>query len=123
MNAHSIAFASCIAIAMVAAPAQAGQREIHVNGERLNDFGLVLIDIVNCGSPVPSGRYWIDWARRTWGYQGSRNAAPLPDCAQARAAAPAAGGRARAWEDRVHESLRARGGRCNVDIVVNPVYQ
>jgi hypothetical protein len=121
MNVRTVTFALWLGISTSAV--QAGQREIEVNGEKLNEFGLALLDIVNCGSPVPNGRYWIDWTRRTWGYQGTRTAAPLPDCAQPRAAAMVPGQRAGSWEDRMHEGLCARGGRCDVDIVINPVYR
>lgn len=111
------------------AQAQSGQREVFVNGEHMNALELVVLDAMNCGQSVPSGRYWINWVTRTWGYEGVRKASPLPDCAQA--AQPRqqtrqqarSGGSGGHWEDRVHESLCVRNGHCGVDIVINPVYQ
>lgn len=107
------------------AQAQSGQRNVVVNGERLNFAGLVVLDIVNCGQPVPSGRYWINWITQTWGYEGSNRSGPLPDCTRsARQVQQAQGGRSGgSWEDRTHERLCIRNGHCGVDIVVNPVYQ
>lgn len=127
MPAFRIALALCIGAAAAAGPvhAQSGPRNVVINGERMSPFGLALADTVNCGQPVPDGRYWINWATRSWGHEGSRTAAPLPDCARAGALAPRAqaGGRGGSWEDRTHENLCLRGGRCDVDIVINPVYQ
>ena len=108
------------------AEAQSGPRNVYVNGEHLNVAGLVIVDIMNCGQPVPSGRYWINWDTQTWGYEGRAKSSPLPDCTQ-RAAQPqpARNGNASGGyrEDRLHESLCIRNGHCGVDIVVNPVYQ
>lgn len=129
MNAIRAAAALCIAAAVSAQPALAQSgRDVRINGQHMNAFGLALLDVMNCGQPVPDGRYWIDWNARTWGYEGSRASAPLPDCSDA--AAPArqggrahGGGRGGSWEDRTHEDLCIRGGRCDVDIVINPVYR
>lgn len=112
----------------VAGHAQSGQRNVYVNGEYMNTLGLVVLDAMNCGQAVPSGRYWINWDRQTWGYEGRAKSSPLPDCTQ-RAGLPQQARQAQSgrsggsWEDRVHENLCARNGHCGVDIVVNPAYQ
>ena len=105
------------------AQAQAGQRNIHVNGEHLNLAGMVVLDIMNCGQPVPSGRYWINWNNQTWGYEGRATASPLPDCTQSAGRPQQARSGGGQWEDRMHRNLCMRNGRCDVDIVINPVYQ
>lgn len=60
--------------------AQAEDRLIFVNGEQLNAGGLVFLDALNCGEPVPEGNYWLDLENRQWGFVGVEGREPLPDC-------------------------------------------
>jgi hypothetical protein len=73
---------------------------------------VVALDSLNCGAPVPSGRYWVNWQTRAWGYEGGPRQGWLPDCRR-QANAPA--GR-RFIEDRVFE-------RYGVDMIHMPTYR
>ena len=50
--------------------AQQGSRHVIVNGTLMNNAQLMLLDGLNCGSPVPDGRYWLNTQTGAWGYQG-----------------------------------------------------
>lgn len=60
--------------------APAETRVVIVNGELLDERGLALVDELNCGEPVANGIYWLDFDNRVWGYVGSDDQYPLPDC-------------------------------------------
>ncbi len=50
--------------------AQQMPRQVIVNGAVMNRAQLNLLDTLNCGSPVPDGRYWLNTQTGAWGYQG-----------------------------------------------------
>jgi hypothetical protein len=114
-----------LALALVAGVFAAGPgeaqsigRSIHVNGQRMNPAQIALLDGINCGTAVPSGRYWVNWATRAWGHEGGPRQGWLPDCrraAQAQAPAQAPSSK-RYIEDRVFE-------RYGVDMIHMPVYR
>lgn len=60
--------------------AQAQQRFIVLNGQRLSDAEIAMFDRVNCGNPVPNGNYWLNFERREWGYVGMPGTNALPEC-------------------------------------------
>jgi hypothetical protein len=88
-------------------------RSIHLNGQRLAPAEIAALDALNCGDPVPSGRYWVNWTARTWGYEGGPRQGWLPNCQRQTAAAPAP---KRYIEDRVFE-------RYGVDMIHMPTYR
>jgi hypothetical protein len=93
------------------------QRHIVLNGQYLDALNVAALDYLNCGRPVPNGRYWVNWVQRTWGYEGGPAQGRLQDCTRgARQSAPARGGSSRYVEDRIFE-------RSGVSIIQNPVYQ
>jgi hypothetical protein len=107
------------AIALAAALLFAGQseaapnaRSIYVNGQHMGPANMVVLDRLNCGETVPSGRYWVNWVTRAWGYEGGPQQGWLPDC-QRQAKAPAS---KRYIEDRVFE-------RYGVDMIHMPTYR
>lgn len=61
-----------LSLALVAAPLPAQQtpRFVIVNGVLMNAAQLTILDSLNCGSPVPDGRYWLNTQTGAWGYQG-----------------------------------------------------
>lgn len=63
--------ALCAALA-ASLPTQAQQRfrQVVVNGALMNQGQLMVLDALNCGSPVPNGRYWLNIQTGAWGYQG-----------------------------------------------------
>ena len=108
-----------VALALAVGLLAAGQseaapnaRSIHLNGQRLGPAEIAALDSLNCGDPVPSGRYWVNWAARTWGYEGGPRQGWLPNC-QRQATAPAP---KRFIEDRVFE-------RYGVDMIHMPTYR
>ena len=52
--------------------AQQMPRQVIVNGAVMNRAQLMILDGLNCGSPVPDGRYWLNTQTGAWGYQGGR---------------------------------------------------
>jgi hypothetical protein len=50
--------------------AQQMPRQVIVNGAMMNEAQLRLLDTLNCASPVPDGRYWLNTQTGAWGYQG-----------------------------------------------------
>ena len=50
--------------------AQQISRQVIVNGAEMNRAQLMVLDALNCGSPVPDGRYWLNTQTGAWGYQG-----------------------------------------------------
>ena len=61
----SVAIAACLPVL-----AQQMSRQVIVNGAWMNKAQLVVLDALNCGSPVPDGRYWLNTQTAAWGYQG-----------------------------------------------------
>lgn len=61
----SAALAACLPVL-----AQQMSRQVIVNGAWMNKAQLVVLDALNCGSPVPDGRYWLNTQTAAWGYQG-----------------------------------------------------
>lgn len=57
--------------------AQYSTREVIVNGALTNAAELSILDALNCGSPVPNGRYWLNVNTGAWGYQGGPQAGVL----------------------------------------------
>jgi hypothetical protein len=93
------------------------QRHIVLNGQYLDALNVAALDYLNCGRPVPNGRYWVNWVHRTWGYEGGPAQGRLQDCTRgAGPRAPAQAGSGRYVEDRIFE-------RSGVSIIQNPVYQ
>jgi hypothetical protein len=101
--------------------AQSGARTIYLNGQRMGPAEIAALDAINCGTSVPSGRYWVNFATRAWGYEGGPRQGWLPDCRRA-AQAPPSGRYTQAppsrgyIEDRVFE-------RYGVDMIHMPVYR
>ena len=56
------------------------QRHIVLNGQYLDALNVAALDYLNCGRPVPNGRYWVNWVQRTWGYEGGPAQGRLQDC-------------------------------------------
>jgi hypothetical protein len=52
-----------------AGSAQAYQREVYVNGQRLSSTELEQIDL-QFGACLADGRYWLDADTGRWGYEG-----------------------------------------------------
>lgn len=50
--------------------AQQMSRQVIVNGAVMNGAQLMVLDTLNCGSPVPDGRYWLNTQTGAWGFQG-----------------------------------------------------
>lgn len=46
-------------------------RNVYVNGERQNAFGVAAFD-QQTGWYLPDGRYWTNWTSGDWGVEGSR---------------------------------------------------
>lgn len=49
------------------------ERYVIVNGERMNDGQIALLEQVHCG-PFPNGNYWLDTNSGLWGYAGNAQA-------------------------------------------------
>jgi hypothetical protein len=49
------------------------ERYVIVNGERMNDGQIALLEQVHCG-PIPNGNYWLDTDSGLWGYAGNAQA-------------------------------------------------
>ena len=93
------------------------QRNIVLNGQHLDALNVVALDYLNCGRPVPDGRYWVNWITRTWGYEGGPAQGRVETCT--RGANPTnarPSGSSRYIEDRIFE-------RSGVSIIQNPVYR
>jgi hypothetical protein len=112
---RSTLVAVAFAVGLVAAgqsEASLNARSIHVNGQRMGPAEIAALDHLNCGEAVPSGRYWVNWGTRAWGYEGGRRQGWLPNCQrQATARTPK-----RFVEDRVFE-------RHGVDMIHMPTYR
>lgn len=115
-----------IAIALAAsspANAQSPDRLVVVNGAVMNDTELLVLDTLNCGVPVPNGRYWLNTNTGAWGFQGGpRQGIIGAACRQATYSTPGQpanhGG---TWEDRMIGNGTRNWGE--TPIIVNPVYQ
>ena len=46
-----------------------GERRVVVNGVRLNNAQIQILDQWNCG-PIPNGEYWLNLNTGIWGYAG-----------------------------------------------------
>ena len=64
------AVAVCLAIAVIAVPAQAQQRYVVVNGVLMTPQDLYVLDRL-AGYYVPNGNYWLDPNSGVWGYAGN----------------------------------------------------
>lgn len=113
INGALIALA--LVLGVVAAPqseAAPEGRSIYLNGQRMGPAEIAVLDRVNCGEAVPSGRYWVNWSTRAWGYEGGPRQGWLPNCRR-EAKAPSS---PRYIEDRVFE-------RYGVDMIHMPTYR
>jgi len=103
--------------------AQANGRNVVVNGAQMDATQLLALDLANCGSPVPDGRYWLNVNTGAWGYQGGPQQGIIGD--QCRAAANAGSHQSDnpegTWEDRMTGDGAPNWG--NTPVIVNPVYQ
>lgn len=116
MNCSTVAAMALAAALLTAGQSEAAPyaRSIYVNGQPMGPANMVVLDSLNCGQTVPSGRYWVNWVTRAWGYEGGAQQGWLPHCQrQVRASAPAS---KRYIEDRVFE-------RYGVDMIHIPSYQ
>jgi len=113
-NCSTLAAIALAAALLFAGQSEAAQnaRSIYVNGHPMGPANMVVLDRLNCGETVPSGRYWVNWVTRAWGYEGGLQQGWLPDC-QHQAKAPAS---KRYIEDRVFE-------RYGVDMIHMPTYR
>ena len=64
------AIAVCLAISLTAAPAEAQQRYVVVNGVLMTAQDLYVLDRL-AGYYVPNGNYWLDPNTGIWGYAGN----------------------------------------------------
>jgi hypothetical protein len=110
--AAAVMFAAAL---VVSAKSMAADRTIFINGARMNAIEVAAIDYLNCGSPVPNGRYWVNWSDRAWGYEGGAQQGYLPDC-NAQASEDSGGSQSGYWEDRMFENY-------GLDTIQNPIYQ
>src|SRR5262247_3708301 len=114
------------ALAIIVAGTSARAAEVVVNGEAITLLEQIVLTSWNCGNEVPEGRYWLDYASGTMGFENGPAAGVLP-CypLAAQAQAPSTAPRPEAkdtdgsdspyWEDRM-----CAMGACGV--VINPVY-
>lgn len=70
-NIIGILTALLVAVAVIsaAAPSQAQQRFVVINGELLSPQQLYVLDQL-VGGYVPNGAYWVDTNSGIWGYAG-----------------------------------------------------
>ena len=61
--------------------AQQASRFVVVNGQLLTPPQLAQLDHTNCNTPVPDGRYWINWQTLYWGFEDGPKEGMLGDCA------------------------------------------
>ena len=60
----------CMAAALCSSVGAAhAQRQVIINGLRLNETQIAWLELRNC-APVPNGRYWLDLRTGAWGYPG-----------------------------------------------------
>ncbi len=64
------AMAMCLAVAVSAAPAEAQQRYVVINGILMTPQDLYVLDQL-AGYYVPNGNYWLDPNTGVWGYAGN----------------------------------------------------
>ncbi len=64
------AMAMCLAVAVSAAPAEAQQRYVVINGVLMTPQDLYVLDQL-AGYYVPNGNYWLDPNTGVWGYAGN----------------------------------------------------
>jgi hypothetical protein len=118
LSSKSKALLGAVACALIlSTEANAAGREIYVNGQRLNAVEIFALDLLNCGSAVPNGRYWINWVTRAWGFEGGPQQDFLPQCEQqAETSSGHGSGSGGFWEDRMFELS-------GISTVQNPVYR
>jgi hypothetical protein len=101
---------------------------IMVNGEIINQQGLIVLQMWNCGDKVHEGRYWLDYETGMVGIENGPAlgilpcypyAAALPDRSSASADrdSGSTNGSDSPWEDRM-----CAMGVCE-GVIINPVYQ
>jgi hypothetical protein len=105
-----LALATAMLLGTSLSQASQDSRQIYINGERLDAFGMSLVDQLNCDAPVPNGRYWLNFITGEWGYQGGPTQGVIGNC---RTAQPQSD--RRYVEDRIFEQSGA-------SIIQNPVY-
>ena len=70
---HTVALAGALIALSGGAQAQMGYHEyrhIHVNGDHLNAQQVLELDRT-LGYQVPSGFYWVNFQKGSWGYEGN----------------------------------------------------
>jgi hypothetical protein len=115
------------AITLTASPpvfAQTPSRYVIVNNAVMNDAQLLVLDALNCSTPVPDGRYWLNVNTGAWGFQGGPQQGVIgAQCRQARSAPPRKSGNCQgSWEDRMANCYGVRSWG-DTRIYRSPVYQ
>ncbi len=73
MNTRYIATVCIFLADMLFTSTVQAERYVIVNGERMNDGQIALLEQVHCG-PIPNGNYWLDTDSGLWGYAGNAQA-------------------------------------------------
>jgi hypothetical protein len=82
-----------LALALFAADARAQSRNVHVNGQRMNDAQVLALARRSC-SDIPDGAYWLNLNTGAWGYAGNARVQGVFGDACGRGAVPGAGANA-----------------------------
>lgn len=67
---HSALAAIAALAALLSSAAQAWQRHVLVNGQRMTLQQLRMLDAAQC-TTIPNGAYWLNLQTGAWGYAGS----------------------------------------------------
>lgn len=59
-----------IVLALLTTPALAQSRFVFVNGQRMTDQQVGLLEFFAC-TPIPNGSYWLNVDTGAWGYVGN----------------------------------------------------
>lgn len=112
INKVTAQLVTAVALLTLACASQAGQynRQIYINGERLDALGIAAVDRLSCGNTVPNGRYWLNLKTGAWGYEGGPMEGLIGNC---QAAEPEA--KSGYIEDRIFE-------QSGISIIQSPVY-
>ena len=105
-------FAMTIALAGTVVGSFAGQiqRDIYVNGVRLDAVRIAVLDQLNCGERVPNGLYWLDTTTGAWGFEGGPMQGVVGNCT-----ATQQQNHGGYMEDRIFE-------KSGISIIQSPVY-
>jgi len=63
--------AATVVLSLLTVPALAQSRFVLVNGQRMTDQQVALLEFFAC-TPIPNGNYWLNVNNGAWGYAGNR---------------------------------------------------